>query len=395
MQADGMGLGKTITTIALIYTLLQRGEVDGEPVRRVVVTCPCSLVGNWDNEFNKWINSRAPTKRARLEVKALTEGQRCLNEQAIEAFLSPSRPYHVLVVSYETLRANMPRMARQRTNGCDVLVADEAQRLKNSKTQLNMAIATLPCKRRILLTGTPLQNNLDEFHAMADVANPGILGPLETFREQLAGPILASLEPNASTAAVRFGKKCQENLAAISRSFVLRRENRLNACHLPPKLELVVCCRMPVAQAQAYERALGDKQLQHALAGKQVDVLKYIDRLKKLCDHPDLVEESAASKEPYGRAVAVDPGASAKMAVLYRLMREMRRRDEGERIVIVANATSSLDLISRVCAREGWPWCMLDGKTPVKQRKELNVSFNDPTSGQFAFLLSSTAGGCG
>lgn len=253
--ADGMGLGKTLQTIALLYTLLQSNQV-----RRIVVVCPCSLVGNWESEFEKWINSKTSNKSERLEVRGL-DGSKAQTEVTIEQFLGASRPFHVLVSSYETLRANVERFARQKSNGCDLLVADEAQRLKGAKTQVNLAISRLAsCKKRILLTGTPLQNDLEEFHAMADVANPGTLGSIERFRQRYVKPIVASREPDATPEQVKLGKKRQRKLAILSKCFVLRRENRLNAIHLPPKLDLVLCCAMPPAQQYAYEQTLNDKQ---------------------------------------------------------------------------------------------------------------------------------------
>lgn len=388
--ADGMGLGKTLQTIALVYTLLRFGD-SGKPIRRCIVTCPCSLVGNWENEFDKWINTRASNKSERVEVKGLNEGSKQANEVALEKFLAPSRPFHVLVVSYETLRANIDRLARQKINGCDLLVADEAQRLKGAKTMVNLALASLPCPRRVLLTGTPLQNDLAEFRAMADIANPGTLGTVEQFNKRFTQPILEAREPDAPSDVKELGGIRQTELANLAKCFVLRRENRLNALHLPPKLELVVCCRMPAVQRIAYEQTLNDKQLQHALQGKQTDCFAYIDKLLKVCNHPLLLGRPGVAEDKKSSLMA----ASAKMCVLYRLMREMRRRNDGERIVVVANATASLELVSKLCDSEGWPWCLLDGKTPIKKRKQLNVEFNDPSSHHFAFLLSSTAGGCG
>ncbi|KAJ8604300.1 hypothetical protein CTAYLR_002531 [Chrysophaeum taylorii] len=400
--ADGMGLGKTITTIALVYALLQKGTLEGKQIRRAIVVCPCSLVGNWDNEFSKWINSRTEAKNERVEVRAVVEGNRAATEAAIETFLAPSRPFHVLVLSYESLRANISRLSTH--SACDLLVADEAQRLKGAKTQVNVALGSLPCRRRILLTGTPLQNDLDEFHAMSDAANPGALGTVEAFRKYFAQPILAAREPDASSEAGALGGRRQTELAALAKCFVLRRENRLNALHLPPKLDLVVCCKMPPAQTLAYDTAINDKQLQHALAGKKSDAFKYIDKLLKTCNHPRLLlqqqqqqgppEEKKNKKGDRDDVLPLEK-MSAKLYVVFRLMREMRRRDEGERIVIVANATASLEVVAELCDREGWPWCILDGKTPIKKRKQLNLEFNDPKSHHFAFLLSSTAGGCG
>ena len=385
--ADDMGLGKTLQTLSLCYTLLQTPNTDMK-IGRIVVVCPCSLVGNWANEFDKWINKRVLTKKEKIDVRAVTEGQRLVTERAIDQFLFPTKPYDVLILSYDALRLNIDRFVRGIP--VDVLVADEAQRLKGSKTQLAGALRQFKVAKRILLTGTPLQNDLEEFRALADVANPiGVFGSESEFRKNFIGPITAAREPDASSTTKLRGSQQQKVLADLARRFVLRRENTLNAVHLPPKLVQVLCCRMPDIQAAAYRSIIDDKHLQHALNGKQTDVLVYINKLLKICNHPAL---TTSEEKDLKKLTETD---SAKLFVLVRLMREMRRRRDGERIVIVANATSILDVVAAICDREGWPWCLLDGGTPTKKRKELNESFNDPASNSFAFLLSSTAGGCG
>ncbi|KAJ1461318.1 P-loop containing nucleoside triphosphate hydrolase protein, partial [Pelagophyceae sp. CCMP2097] len=409
--ADDMGLGKTLVTIAALYTLLQLGEVEGAPFKRAVVVCPCSLVGNWTAEFEKWVNSRASTRKQRIEVKAVLETREADN--VIGAFLSPQRPAHVLVISYDTFRGKVDLF--KGPCACDVLVADEAQRLKGAATQLYEAFGGLPCRRRILLTGTPLQNDLDEFHALSNAANPGLLGSASDFSKKFSSPISAARDRGASELALKAGAAAQAALSVRAVEFMLRRENKINAIHLPPKLVQVVCCAPAAAQIAAYRAIVDDKHLRHALEGKQKDVLGVLGKLQKLCNHPALL--LADAKPP-------DEAASAKMHVLKRLMHEplvggialfrrrlldvglrctpcrrLRRRDEGpggnERIVVVANATSVLTLIGALCDRQGWPWVMLDGKTPAKRRTEIAAELNDPKSHFFALLLSSTAGGAG
>uniref|UniRef100_A0A7S3JYK2 Helicase ATP-binding domain-containing protein n=1 Tax=Aureoumbra lagunensis TaxID=44058 RepID=A0A7S3JYK2_9STRA len=387
--ADDMGLGKTLQTIAAVYALLKTNASEYR-AHRVVVTCPCSLVPNWAMEFEKWINSRAPTRRDRVEVKAATEGSRLLTERAIAAFVAPTKPYDVLVLSYEALRASIDKFP---TNSCDIIVCDEAQRLKSAKTQLNAALSRLECDKRILLTGTPLQNDLEEFRTMANVAlptSPTIFGSENEFRRRFDGPINAGREANAGAQVKLLGLERQRELAELSRLFVLRRENTLNAMHLPSKLVQVVCLRMPEPQRTAYANIVNDKHLQHALQGKQTDVFSYINKLQKLCAHPfpEKIQQASTAK-----ALARD---SAKLLFVWRLLRAMRNQNEGERAVIVANATSALELVAALCDKENWPWCKLDGSTSIEKRKELNKRFNDPQdTDQFVFLLSSTAGGCG
>ncbi|GFR41308.1 hypothetical protein Agub_g1986, partial [Astrephomene gubernaculifera] len=107
----------------------------------------------------------------------------------IGLFLHPSNVYKVLIISYETFRLHAERF--QVPHACDLLMCDEAHRLKNDATLTNRALDNLPCKRRVLLSGTPMQNHLDEFFAMVDFCNPGVLGPPAQFRRYYEQPILA------------------------------------------------------------------------------------------------------------------------------------------------------------------------------------------------------------
>lgn len=319
---------------------------------------------------------------------------------------------------------------------CDLLICDEAHRLKNADTATTQALALLSCRRRVLLTGTPLQNNLDEFHAMADFANPQLFGGSEVFRRGFANPILRGKEPDASDGQKEKGRRCQAAMSNLTNQFILRRTNMLNAEHLPPKLVQVVCCRMTPCQEAMYRHVLEEKETAHLINGQQKDVLGYIQKLGKICSHPSLVcnasgagssvaasgKDKAAAREAAELALYLPDGSggvgagggagrggrvssrgagprevhpewSGKMVVLHALMRTMRLKGS-ERIVVISIYTSTLDVIHAMCEANGWPSVRLDGSTSVKKRMDLVNVFNDEAADQFAFLLSSRAGGC-
>ena len=119
---------------------------------------------------------------------------------AITQFLHPSKPYDVLIISYETFRTYVKKFTKKNDICCDMLICDEAHRLKNPEALTTTALATLACRRRVLLSGTPVQNDLDEFFAMADFTNPMVLGTAEEFRRRYKNPILIGREPDASQA---------------------------------------------------------------------------------------------------------------------------------------------------------------------------------------------------
>lgn len=429
--ADDMGLGKTLQSVALIYTLLCTGvKANKQPtVRRIIVVCPCSLVKNWDNEFVKWLGPNT------VKTLALAESDRKTVEKSMDLFVR-TKMFNVLIVSYETLRTHIGRL-NQNADSCDLLVCDEAHRLKNRENMTSIALASLPVKRRVLLTGTPMQNDLEEFFAMVDFTNPNVFGTPENFRRTILSPILRGREPDATEAQKRKMAQVQNDMSSLVNQFILRRINTLNAQHLPPKLVQVVCCNMTDIQQNMYQHLISSKDMQHVLDGKQVNCLSSIQMLMKLCNHPRLVvdeecgtnlnragsgrrnagkkrvsykdeEKSTAAPgadgvsrflpmdDGGGRGAPVRPEWSGKMFVLYRLMREMRKPGNGnDKIVIVSNYTQTLDLIGKMCRESNWGFCRLDGSVTMKKRQKMVDEFNDPSSSLIAFLLSSKAGGCG
>eukprot|EP00546_Thalassionema_frauenfeldii_P004971 CAMPEP_0178907450 /NCGR_PEP_ID=MMETSP0786-20121207/7379_1 /TAXON_ID=186022 /ORGANISM="Thalassionema frauenfeldii, Strain CCMP 1798" /LENGTH=1017 /DNA_ID=CAMNT_0020579253 /DNA_START=302 /DNA_END=3352 /DNA_ORIENTATION=+ len=422
--ADDMGLGKTLQSVTLIYTLLKTGiTADGQATaKRVIVVCPCSLVKNWDNEFVKWLGPNT------VKTLALVESDRKKVEKDLDSFVR-TKLFSVLIASYETLRTHIGRL-KKHSDCCDLLVCDEAHRLKNSDNQTSRALASLPVKRRILLTGTPMQNNLEEFFAMVDFTNPGVLGTAEEFRKKMLYPILRGREPDATESQKTKMMQIQNDMSTIVNDFILRRINTVNAEHLPPKLVQVVCCNLTDIQQNMYQQLVNGRDMKHVMDGKQENCLGYIQMLMKLCNHPSLIVEdtktnkgrrSASKAVKYaeneatthiagaedlakflpisptsGHNEPVFPEWSGKMYVLYRLMKEMRKPGNGnDKIVIVSNYTQTLDLIGKLCRENSWGFCRLDGSISMKKRQKMVEEFNDPTSPLVAFLLSSKAGGCG
>lgn len=421
--ADDMGLGKTLQSIALLYTLFTTSLApDRQPtVKRAIVVCPTSLVKNWDDEIVKWLHGRVKTT-------ALFEANRDAVVQGIRTFIDGSNhprlhSPQVLVISYETFRMHAQRFI-DAPKACDLLICDEAHRLKNASSQINRALSALACRRRVLLSGTPMQNDLDEFFAMVDFTNPGILGSASEFRKHFLGPILVGREPDATDRARDTAAICSAKLCEVVNQFILRRGNILNAKHLPPKLMQVVCCPLSPLQEQLYAHFLSSSAFRDMMKKQNANVLASITALKKLCNHPLLIfdetgrsntklpgfdncahffaqalqggasSSSAINRRGGPQQRTCHPAWSGKMLLLDRLMQSMKSTTT-DRIVIVSNYTQTLDVVSDLCRERHLPFVRLDGTTSAKKRKALVDTFNDPTTHSFAFLLSSKAGGCG
>ncbi|CAH1426001.1 unnamed protein product [Lactuca virosa] len=408
--ADDMGLGKTLQSITLLYTLLRQG-FDGKPmVRKGIIVTPTSLVSNWEAEIKKWVGER-------IKLVALCESSRDDVISSIDNFRSPRSQLQVLIVSYETFRMHSSKF--NDSGSCDLLICDEAHRLKNDQTLTNRALAALSCKRRILLSGTPMQNHLEEFFAMVNFTNPGILGDAAFFRRYYETPIICGREPIASEEEKHLANERSAELSAKVNQFILRRTNALLSNHLPPKIVEVVCCKLTPLQAELYNHFIRSKNVKQAIVEdvKQTKILAYITALKKLCNHPKLIYDTMKSGKPgtsgfencmrffppemfSGRSGSWTGGdgswveLSGKMQVLARLLAHLRKRTD-DRIVLVSNYTQTLDLIVQLCRERRYPFLRLDGSTSISKRQKLVNCFNDPSKDEFAFLLSSKAGGCG
>ncbi|XP_073030330.1 protein CHROMATIN REMODELING 25-like isoform X2 [Primulina eburnea] len=408
--ADDMGLGKTLQSITLCYTLLHQG-FNGKPMaKKVIIVTPTSLVSNWEDEIRKWVGER-------VKLVALCESTREDVISGIDDFTNPFNPLQVLIISYETFRMHSSKF--NQSGSCDLLICDEAHRLKNDQTLTNRALAALSCKRRVLLSGTPIQNDLEEFYAMVNFTNPGVLGNAAYFRRYYEMPIVSGREPTATEEEKRLGSERSAELSAKVNQFILRRTNSLLSNHLPPKMVEVVCCKLTTLQAELYNHFIHSKNVKRAISEdtKQSKILAYITALKKLCNHPKLIYDTIKSGSSgasgfedclrffpaeifSGRTGSWAGGdgiwveLSGKMNVLARLLAQLRQRTD-DRIVLVSNYTQTLDLFAQLCRERRYPFLRLDGSTSISKRQKLVNCFNDPSKDEFVFLLSSKAGGCG
>ena len=372
-------------------------------------------MGNWKNEIKKWLEDR-------VSAVGISESSRADVVDAIQSFLHPRSPHVVLILSYDTFRLHSALF--NKPGSCDLLICDEAHKLKNSKTSTYISLDEQSCMRRILLSGTPLQNNLDEFYAMINFTNRQVLGDRKMFRKYYEQPILAGREPMADDEEQTLGMERSAELSAIVNQFVLRRTNTLLSDHLPPKVMQVVCCRPTTLQNKLYDHLLtaGMKTVQ-TKDGKTTDILPLITSLRKLCNHPKLIWDEMHGKqvnkddvevagttgkalqrlfkgcEKYFQESGFDRAPfhaqwSGKMYVLVQLLTLLRRTTD-DRVVIVANFTSALDVIANICASYKWPLLRLDGATSTGNRQKLVDQLCDKRVDTFLFLLSTRAGGCG
>ncbi|EIW82890.1 hypothetical protein CONPUDRAFT_101343 [Coniophora puteana RWD-64-598 SS2] len=419
MQVFGLGLGKTLQTIALVWTLLKQNPYGGGPtLSKVLIVCPVSLVNNWRAEFHKWLG--------RDRVGIFTGDK---DKAKIKHFVN-SKIHHVLIIGYEKLRTVIDDLAYC-SPPIGLIVCDEGHRLKSSSNKTSTMFKSLRTPRRIILSGTPIQNDLSEFHAMADFCNPGLLDDYPTFRRIYETPILKSRAPDATVKETQIGNARSTQLADVAKSFVLRREATLLKKFLPPKREFphsfpclyliklentdeyVVFITPTKLQLSIFAAILNPRNLDDLMQSSTAESLALINMLTKISNSPILLKAQADKAKASNAAVIhrrgmeealallpdraeiEDFSLSGKLTALAKLLKIIRKETE-EKCIIVSHYTSTLNIIEAYCKAKSYTYFRLDGQTPAQKRQEyVNIFNKSSQQSHFLFLLSSKAGGVG
>ncbi|XP_066913297.1 DNA repair and recombination protein RAD54B-like [Clytia hemisphaerica] len=387
--ADEMGLGKTIQCISLIWTLLKQGIYGRPTVKNVIVVTPNSLAKNWSKEFCKWLGSE------RLNPFVVSSTNR-----VDEFLLRPNN--QVMIISYEMVTRCIEDI---RKVAFDLLVCDEAHRLKNTNVKITSIISGLQIPKCILLTGTPIQNNLEEFHTLADLACPGVFGTISAFRRNFIEPITRAQQPGCTADDKQLSETCLQNLTEIMNRFCLRRTSEVNQKHLPPKVEYVVFVRMSSLQRTLYNSLIQSTLYTDCMSNQESGSkhLLCIGALKKLCNSPHILRQFVENKTDCKNQIFEDlldhlPEDDdiedcCKLQVVHSLISSFRTNKE--KVLLVALSTKVLDILAKFCDSIEIKYVRLDGKMTADQRQSSIDRFNDKSSNIMVFLLSSKAGGVG
>ncbi|MEU6221202.1 DEAD/DEAH box helicase [Streptomyces sp. NPDC047022] len=348
--ADDMGLGKTITVIALHLRRARR-----EPT---LVVCPASLLGNWEREIARF----APG----IPVRRFHGSERTLDDLAGGFVLT----------TYGTMRAAATRLAEQ---AWGLVVADEAQHVKNPYSATAKALRTIPSPARVALTGTPVENNLSELWALLDWTTPGLLGPLKAFRSRHARAVENGEDDQAA-----------QRLARLVRPFLLRRKKSDPGIvpELPPKTETDHPVPLTREQAALYAAVVRESMAAIETAdgiARRGLVLKLIGALKQICDHPVLYLKEDTATAP-GLTTR-----SGKLALLDELLDTLLAEDGSA--LVFTQYVGMARLISRHLASRAVPVELLHGGTPVHDRERMVDRFQSGATP--VLVLSLKAAGTG
>ncbi|OEU92053.1 helicase SNF2 [Streptomyces abyssalis] len=355
--ADDMGLGKTVTLIAL-HLHRQLDPVTSGPT---LVVCPASLLGNWQRETERFAPG-TPVRRYHgpsRSLEGLEDGE-------------------FVLTTYGTIRLDAARLASlpgERSWG--LVVADEAQHVKNPFSATARALRTVPGGARVALTGTPVENNLSELWSVLDWATPGLLGRLGTFRRRYA------------EAAEGGDPAGAERLARLVRPFLLRRRKSDPgvAPELPPKTETDRAVSLTAEQAGLYEAVVREGLAELGGTGgfaRRGLVVKLLTSLKQICNHPaQYLKEDAPTLA----------GRSGKLELLDELLEAILAGEDPGGVLVFTQYVRMARLLQRHLTGRGVPSLLLHGGTPVAQREEMVRDFQD--GGAPVFLLSLKAAGTG
>lgn len=413
---DEMGLGKTIQVTAFLAALHHSNLLSGP----VLIVCPATVMKQWCNEIHQWW----PPFRAVIlhSIGAGMNDKSNLTEDEIENMIIKSElentdfhdyenasklkskvetgmhmqnliskvvaDGHIIITTYVGLRIHSDKLLKVNWSYC---VLDEGHKIRNPDSEISLTCKKLKCKNRIILSGTPIQNNLVELWSLFDFIYPGRLGTLPVFQQQFVQPINMGGYANATNTQVQTGYRCAVALRDLISPYLLRRVKADVAKDLPKKKEMVLFCKLTEFQRRKYLEFLSSDELSQIKGGKR-HVLYGIDILRKICNHPDLLDRDyIKNTSRYG-----DPKRSGKMQVVKQLLKLWK--SEGHKTLLFTQSRQMLDILEEFIKFKepelsDIRYLRMDGTTSIQVRQTLVDRFNNESYD--VFLLTTRVGGLG
>ncbi|KAL5724023.1 DNA helicase [Ranunculus cassubicifolius] len=382
--ADEMGLGKTIQSIAFLASLYE------EKIVPFLVVAPLSTLRNWEREFATWapqmnVVMYVGSSQSRAVIREyefyFPKGEfKKHKKKKAGAVTSDSKQerikFDVLLTSYEMINMDS---ASLKPIKWECMIVDEGHRLKNKDSKLFLSLTQYSSNHRVLLTGTPLQNNLDELFMLMHFLDAGKFGSLEDFQEEFK-------DINQEEQVARLHKMLAPHLLRRVKKDVLK--------DMPPKKELILRVDLSSKQKEYYKAILTrNYEILTRKGGAQISLINVVMELRKVCCHAymlDGVEPDIQDDEEAYRQLL---DSSGKLQLLDKLM--MKLKEQGHRVLIYTQFQHMLDLLEDYCSYKKWLYERIDGKVGGAERQIRIDRFNAQNSSRFCFLLSTRAGGLG
>jgi chromodomain-helicase-DNA-binding protein 4 len=383
--ADEMGLGKTVQTISFLYSLFKEGHSRGP----FIVTAPLSTLINWEREFEFWApDMYVVTYVGGKDARAvLREHEFSFDENAIRSGQKASKfragykvKFHVLLTSYEMICMDAATLG---SVDWEILVVDEAHRLKSNQSKFFRILTEYSIKYKVLLTGTPLQNNLEELFHLLNFLRPQDFSDMDEFLKEFS-------DLSKDEQVKQLHDKLGPHLLRRLKADVLK--------NMPSKSEFIVRIELSTMQKKFYKCILTKnyEALQAKQGGGHQSLLNIVMQLKKCCNHPYLLP--AAHEEAPINANRMYEGTAlikscGKLELLHKML--LKLKETGHRVLIFSQMTKMLDILEDFLDYLGYKYERIDGNITGSDRQDAIDRFNAPGAQQFVFLLSTRAGGLG
>ncbi|CAM5155968.1 unnamed protein product [Natator depressus] len=390
---DEMGLGKTIQIIAFLAGLsYSKIRTRGSNYRfkglgPTVIVCPATVMHQWVKEFHSWW---PPFRVAVLhETGSYTNKKVKLIREIVAC-------HGILITSYSYIR-----LMQDNINSYDwhYVILDEGHKIRNPNAAVTLACKQFRTPHRIILSGSPMQNNLKELWSLFDFVFPGKLGTLPVFMEQFSVPITMGGYSNASPVQVKTAYKCACVLRDTINPYLLRRMKAdvKMSLSLPDKNEQVLFCRLTDEQRQVYQNFIDSKEVYQILSG-EMQVFSGLVALRKICNHPDLFSGGPKILKgvPDDELEEADQFGywkrSGKMIVVESLLKIWHK--QGHRVLLFTQSRQMLKILEVFLRDRNYSYLKMDGTTTIASRQPLIARYNEDTS-IFVFLLTTRVGGIG
>ena len=378
--ADEMGLGKTIQTISLITYLIEKKKQNGP----FLVIVPLSTLTNWNLEFEKWAPSIA---------RVVYKGPPLARKQQQQQIRYGN--FQVLLTTYEYIIKDRPVLSKIKWIH---MIIDEGHRMKNSSSKLSATLTQYYTTRyRLILTGTPLQNNLPELWALLNFVLPTIFKSVKSFDEWFNTPFANTGGQDKMELTEEEQILVIRRLHKVLRPFLLRRLKKDVEKDLPDKTEKVIKCKFSSLQARLYKQMVTHNKLvvSDGKGGKTGarGLSNMIMQLRKLCNHPFVFDEVENQMNPMNTSNDLLWRTAGKFELLDRILPKYQKT--GHRVLMFFQMTAIMDIMEDFLRYRGIQFLRLDGTTKSDDRSDLLREFNSHDSPYFMFLLSTRAGGLG
>ncbi|OCT72187.1 DNA excision repair protein ERCC-6 [Xenopus laevis] len=390
---DEMGLGKTIQIIAFLAGLsYSRIRTRGSDYRYEglgpsIIVCPATVMHQWVKEFHTWW--------PQFRVVVLHEtGSYAGKKVKLIGELGNGRG--IIITSYSYVRLMQEELQKYHWH---YIILDEGHKIRNPNAGVTVACKQFRTPHRIILSGSPMQNNLQELWSLFDFVFPGKLGTLPVFMEQFSVPITMGGYSNASPVQVKTAYKCACVLRDTINPYLLRRMKAdvKMILALPEKNEQVLFCRLTDEQRQVYQTFIDSKEVYGILNG-DMQVFPGLIALRKICNHPDLFsggpkilkgtrDEDLEEEEQFGFWKR-----SGKMIVVEALLKIWHR--QGHRVLLFTQSRQMIQIMEVFVRTRGYSYVKMDGTTTIAARQPLITKYNEDPS-LFVFLLTTRVGGLG